>query len=435
MSCQYKLCDHWTWDGDGSCWGGLTGNYNNTCSNSSSDGTPVLGGHGCKISSYRIASCDNHTVRGYYSTGWTGDSVVFRGPSGNLRDNALRSVKVTEIPRTKNGKIGGYNTNADCPGAADKYEKSGGEKYRCFYDDSDESKIRQVFDQKNGNNDMSALFTSLKEDFCKLSKNVFKNPGGGQCLEYDTTKALAKEYCSVSNRIAADALCTPTNLGNFYADVAEAYCQTAAGKADAWCSCYNVTNNVCDTDSTAAGCETKRQQFDPLVEATPSGFRHVWSGRAACFGGVCQGAKYIPQNANQNCNAPIQICNQSFSLDNISDSTIEAQCNLTAIQNVAPPGSPPAPPSTPPSAGSTPTGPPPSGSPPSGTPPSGTPPSGGINDYIPRSLNELKTDSKKQMAVGGVGGLFLMCCCLLLLVLMSSGGGGGGAMGPTRFRR
>ena len=327
-----------------------------------------------------------------------------------------------------------------CPGGTGYFNSASG--VRCIYSKTDDAPLRTLFANKNGitNDPRAQMHSSLKEEFCKVAENIFKNPGGGQCLEYDTTKALAKEYCSVSNRIATDASCTVTNLGNFYADVAEAYCKTAAGKADAWCSCYNVTNNVCDTDSSAAGCETKRQYYDPLVAATPQGFRHVWSGRAACFGGVCQGPKYIPQNANQNCNAPIQICSQTFDLSQISQSSIQAQCNLTANQNVTPPGSPPAPPSTPPSAGSAPAGPPPSGSPPSGTtpsetPPSGTPPSGGINDYIPRSLDELKTDSKKQMAVGGVGGLFLMCCCLLLLVLMSSGGGGGGAMGPTRFRR
>jgi hypothetical protein len=116
----------------------------------------------------------------------------------------------------------------------------------------------------------------------------------------------------------------------------------------------------------------------------------VWSGRAACFGGVCQGVKYVPQNANQNCNAPVQICAQSFDLSQISESTIEAQCNLTASTG------------TPSSAGDT---------------PSGTP-SDGFGDYIPRSLDEIKNDSKKQLAVGGVGTLFVSCCCLLVIILL-----------------
>ncbi len=185
-----------------------------------------------------------------------------------------------------------------------------------------------------------------------------------------------------------------------------------------WCSCYNVANNVCDTDSAAAGCDKKRQQFDKLVEATPEGFRNVWSGRAACFGGVCQGDKYVPQNANQNCNAPVQICAQSFDLSQISESSIEAQCNLTATTG------------TPSSAGGTPSGTPPTT--PSGTPP-GTP-SGGIGDYIPQSLGDVRNDSKKQLAVGGVGALFMLCCCLLIIIVLMSSSGGGGR-GPSRFRR
>ena len=404
MSCKYALCDHWSWDGDGSCWWWSLGNYKNTCSNSSADGTPVLGGHGCRVSSYRIYGCVNHEILGYYKTNYRGNPAVFRGPKGDLRDNALRSVKVTAIPRTMTGKLPRQETNAECPGAANTYKKVVGKKNACFYKDDDESKIRKVFDQKGGNAEMSTLFNNLKENFCKLSKNVFKNPGGGSCLEYDTAKSLAKEYCSVGDRIAKDASCTPTNLGNFYAGIAETYCKTAAGKADPWCSCYNVTNGVCDTDSAAAGCDIKRQQFDKLVEATPERFRNVWSGKAACFGGVCQGAKYVPQNANQNCNAPVQICAQSFDLSQISESTIEAQCNLSASTG------------TPPSAGDGPSG------TPSGTP-TPSPPENGID------LNNNTT----RLAIGG-GALFMLCCCLLIIILLMSSSGGGGR-GPSRFRR
>jgi hypothetical protein len=351
------------------------------------------------VSSYRISGCENHEILGYYQTNYRGNPAVFRGPRGDLRDNALRSVKVTAIPKRLLKRIS-IDTDGECPGATNTYKRAVGKKNACFYDDENDTTLRSLMAGGNKTDHATA-----KEKFCKLSKNVFKNPGGGPCLEYDTAKELAKDYCSVGDRIATDASCTPTNLGNFYAGIAETYCKTATGKADAWCSCYNVTNNVCDKDSAAAGCDKKRQQFDKLVEATPERFRNVWSGRAACFGGVCQGVKYVPQNANQNCNAPVQICAQSFDLSQISESTIEAQCNLTASTG------------TPSSAGDT---------------PSGTP-SDGFGDYIPRSLDEIKNDSKKQLAVGGVGTLFVSCCCLLVIILLLASSGGGG--GPTRFRR
>jgi hypothetical protein len=424
MVCEYKLCDHWTWDGDGSCWWGLTGDYKNTCSNNSADGTPVLGGHGCGISSYRIAGCDNYTVTGYYNTNFQGDSIVFTRPKGDLRDNALRSLKVTAIPSTMTGKLPRQDTDAECPGATHTYKKSGGKKNACFYSDSDAAAIQRVFVQTTGNTNMAILYSDLKEDFCAISENIFENPGGGTCLELNAAKDLAKEYCSVGDRITGKgdgASCTRDNLDNYYNELAEAYCK-GAGKSKEWCSCYNVTQGVCDTDSEAAGCDKKRRGFDKLVEGTPSEFKTQWNGMEGCFEGVCQGAVYKPENSNQNCDRSVQICVQDFDFNTISGgSTINATCNQTANTG------------TPPSVGDGPSGGGGRSGSGSGSGGGSGGGGGGIDDYIPRSIDELKTDSKKQMAVGGVSALFLMCCLLLVVVLVSSSGGGGG--GPSRFRR
>src|SRR5210317_907622 len=436
MSCQYKLCDHWTWDGDGSCWGALTGDYKNTCSNNSGDGTPVLGGHGCKISSYRIAGCDNHTVRGYYSTNFNGDSDVFTGPSGNLRDNALRSVKVKAIPSTMSGKLPRQDTDAECTGATNKYEKSGGKKNACFYSNSDASAIQRVYDQKTGNTNMANLYSNLKGDFCAISDNVFKNPGGGTCLEQNAAKDLAKEYCSVGARITGKGdgvACTKDNLDNYYNELAEAYCK-GAGKSKEWCSCYNVTHGVCDRDSAAAGCDKKRRGFDKLVEGTPSEFKTQWNGMEGCFEGVCQGAKYVPENANQNCDRPVQICVQDFDFNSISGgSTINATCNQNAGTGTS-------------------VGDGSSGSPsytPSGAPSGTTYPSGSVSEkldtsfrsklpksvlpFIPVSFDEVKTDSHKMIGVGSSGFSSIISIVLIIVLLVASSSGGGG--GPMRFRR
>lgn len=437
--CHYQACHNWTGDGYNPCSG-----WTNHSIPSWNQNAYVNHFDNDAMSSYRVSGCENHLITAYQHDDYGGGSfTMLEGFNDVPHNDWTSSIKYTAVPTEEANRIS-VDTDGTCEGKATSYEKSGGKRYRCFWDDGDDVKAREFHAVRDANTNNATAFATLKEKFCSLSKNVFKNPGGGTCLEYDTAKTLAKEYCAVGSRIATDTNCSETNLGpTFQQELAEAYCRTTGGKADNWCACYNVTNNVCDTDSNAAGCATKRQQFDPLVAATPEGFRHVWSGRAACFGGVCQGNKYIPQNANQNCNAPIQICAQSFDLSQISESTIEAQCNLTAVQNIAAPGTP-TPPSTPPSAGDSPAGPTPTPSSPSGSPPgspSGSPPgsspgpSGGLDDYIPKSLDELKTDSKKQMAVGGVGALFIMCCCLLLVVLASSGGGGRGNAGPTRFRR
>ena len=400
MSCTYALCDHWVRDGDGSCWRGLKNSYKNTCSHNSNHGTPVLGGHGCRISSYRMSGCGSKEVLGYYGTNHTGDFTAFRGRNGDLRDNALRSMKIRDIPGHNSGRIKA-DTDSECPGIADThvYHRTEGKKRSCFYDKSRPNEIRTVYDSKSGNHQMSSLFTFLKTRFCGEADNVFKNPGGGMCLEYDEGKRLAKLYCQVGDRIATDANCTEDNLGNHYEELAEAYCKTHDGKHNQWCSCYNVSNDVCKNVPNAAGCDKKKQVFDPLVEATPEKFRHVWSGKAKCFGSVCVGKKYVPTNANQGCDAPVQICAQSFDLDNVSGSTIEAKCEQTAIQNNSS-----SQPSTQPSAGDSPSGPVP------------TQAQGAItNSQIPAINIDLSTLTEQQKVTVGLAAL---CLCLMFFLII-----------------
>jgi len=171
----------------------------------------------------------------------------------------------------------------------------------------------------------------LREDFCKTPGNLSKNPGGGTCLERDAAGGIANTYCERGNNISGSdqgKACTREALGTNYDRIATKYCQTPDGRYDNFCSCYNVTNGICDADASSAGCGTKAAVFDPLVEATPKEFRGAWMGREACFGGVCTGTAYVPNNANQNCNAPIKICNQQISASNMDQSDINATCNL-----------------------------------------------------------------------------------------------------------
>jgi|SRR6056300_1234860 hypothetical protein len=174
----------------------------------------------------------------------------------------------------------------------------------------------------------------LREDFCKKPGNISKNPGPGSsdtCLARDAAGGIASSYCETGSNIAGSEqgrACTREALGTNYDRIAIKYCQTPDGRYDNFCSCYNVTNGVCDADPSSAGCGTKAAVFDPLVNATPKEFQNAWLGREGCFGGVCTGAVYVPNNANQNCNAPIKICNQQISASNMDSTTISATCNL-----------------------------------------------------------------------------------------------------------
>jgi len=176
--------------------------------------------------------------------------------------------------------------------------------------------------------------SKLREDFCKIPGNTSKNPGPGDentCLARDKAGKYANSYCETGSNIAGSdqgKACTREALGTNYDRIAIKYCQTPDGRYDNFCSCYNVTNGVCDADPSSAGCGTKAAVFDPLVNATPKEFQNAWLGREACFGSVCTGTAYVPNNANQNCNAPIKICNQQISASNMDSTTISATCNL-----------------------------------------------------------------------------------------------------------
>ena len=167
-----------------------------------------------------------------------------------------------------------------------------------------------------------------RNNFCSNPENWLKNPGGGTCQERDTGKTIGKAYCQVGDRIKTSGSCSYEYLGDIYHELAVKYCQTPDGQADPWCSCYNIVNKVCDTNNNAAGCLDKAISFDPLLEATPEEFKTAWAGLEPCYGGVCQGNKYIVPNANQNCNKPIKICKQELDSTNITDSSIEMVCNL-----------------------------------------------------------------------------------------------------------
>jgi hypothetical protein len=292
----------------------------------------------------------------------------------------------------------GCTRGKPCPGGSMHMINS--RKVRCYYKNAREIReLRDALNSTPSRDPRKTMLSKIKEKFCSLSGNVFENPGGGTCLEFDTSKTLAKEYCSVDNRIAADANCTRDNLGNHYATVAANYCKTAAGQADPWCSCYNVSNNVCDSNTAAAGCAEKRQTYDKLVAATPDDYKDSWSDMEPCFGGVCRanddGDKYLPQGYDNNCKRSVQVCVQDFDIQSIADSPINATCNLNENDG--------------PSAGG-----------------GSSDPSNFINN-----LGDINNTTTQLAIGGGVGTLFMSCCCLLIIILLATSGGGG----PTRFRR
>ena len=252
-----------------------------------------------------------------------------------------------------------------------------------------------------GANTLSSWLEQERTKYCNELGNFMKDPGGsaGTCEERNRGLELAKTYCSQGNNIKTTVACTREYLGDdVYVELARTYCR-GPGKMEQWCSCYNVMNNVCNSDPNAAGCAEKASTYDVLVEKTPEAFRTNWSGREPCYGLVCQesgeGSKYIPTNANQNCSKPINICGQSIAAEGITASTIDARCYLNTGDPVDSSGHP---------------------------------------DYPTSDPTQDPTRSTQQQKIGGIAAsifsfLSSMSVILVILLILSNDSG------PRRFKR
>ena len=178
------------------------------------------------------------------------------------------------------------------------------------------------------------VLEQVRGRMCSQRGYLTEDPGGGTCLERDASKEVAKRYCSEGNNIRTKPVCNEDHLVNYYHEIAEKYCKSETGRADEWCSCYNVLNEVCEIYENASGCAAKEMHYDSLVNATPREFQSAWAGREGCFGGVCVGNKYIVPNSSLGCDAPIQICKQDIQASNISQSTIEASCKIEGDKKI-----------------------------------------------------------------------------------------------------
>jgi hypothetical protein len=267
-------------------------------------------------------------------------------------------------------------------------------------------------------NELTIWLEQQRTIFCQDINNFTKNPGGGNCIERNQGQALARQYCGGTDKIKTSSACTREYLGpDAYVQLATAYCTSDTGRADPWCSCFNVMNGVCDSDPNAAGCAEKALTYDVLVDKTPEAFKTAWAGREACYGLVCQeqegSSKWIPENANQNCASPIQICGYDIQAQDLTESTIDAKCNIGGKEfdqdgNLVNPGNPVA------------------------NLVSNLPTS--VSKYIPLSFNDVSGgDINKKIGVGASSmSSFISCACMVVLILLLTSNDNSG---PTRFRR
>lgn len=465
----------------------------------------------------RVSGCQGHGVMATeHSSDLSRNQEVyfFRDGFHHLGTlvNELTGVRIKKIPlddSTKMVGFGNYNNLCErgdhasrnhtwttdmwtglCPNGGDLIHLNCvGGLYACAYN-KDETVLR---------NSVSA---SVKPDMinrlCNKPENLaFQITPNELCAHHTAGKAIANEYCKTGDNFTSDTVvCSPNGLKNAggygeilrwhcakganikegmcdvtinandnklsrtdYDTIATAFCE--ANPNDAWCGCYNVVNNKCADDvitGPMAGCKETKNYVN-LRNKTPVDQRDVWDGQRKC-GSICSGNKYLPPENQAGCKSTIQICAQTITASGLTDSQIDAACQLNAegpsgvddgsgdgdkdmpsaadiiaAENLKKAKSELAAAEAAVAAGEP------------GAAERLAAAKGnldaaedevggdeGLAAYIPKSLEGLKTDQKQQIGAGAMGAIVIGCMMMMLLLLMSGGGGGGGAPVRRRFR-
>ena len=274
------------------------------------------------------------------------------------------------------------------------------------------------------------MYDRMRTDFCGLPEhlNTIVTHDLKTCKDWDTSQALAKEWCQQDNAATEEGnivddtlnLCTSAHLGtDLYNTLAEEYCVSNPDKD--FCKCYNVVNykTVCANLPTSAGCAEAKTKLDSIEEKL--GVENATD--ALPCGTVCAGANvYKPDGFKSGCDITYNACIQSIDVGQ-SNAEINAVCDIDSTSGITDGGSGDA----------------------SGSDRSGG--SGGSGSVSTSAVEELKKtiaeDKKKQeekeeeeakktnkkLLIGGGGGIVSSISCLILLVIivmvMSKKGGGG----------
>ena len=186
---------------------------------------------------------------------------------------------------------------------------------------------------------------------------------------------------------------------------------------DERCACYNISKHATrgcleNANKNKPGCKEVVAGFNKYPAAAVTEF-DVKNFETTCFAtGICsRPGQYLPENQPNACNQTIAVCKQEAHLyGDITGGAVTVDQSMDCKAESSAPAS--------------------SGT---GAPPGTAPPAEeetGINAYVPKSLDDLKTNRKKQIGVGAVGGAaILSCLCVLLIILASSGGAA-----PRRYR-
>ena len=244
-----------------------------------------------------------------------------------------------KITKTSDGKynandsdqwLDGHNDKKGkaCPGG-DAYWK-GYRKISCVYKGADQIKaLSQAVKGADSNKDPRVvMYDNIAKKFCSKAENLntIVTHDNKTCTQYDTSKALAKQWCQRDHNIVDDTLnlCTSAHLGaDMYNTLAEEYCKTHPDAE--FCKCYNVVNyeTICANRGTSKGCPAAKEAYDKYVQyEVPDPL--VW---LPC-GDACKGANvYQPPGYKDGCDGTINACIQKIDVG-ASHDEINAVCNI-----------------------------------------------------------------------------------------------------------
>ena len=261
------------------------------------------------------------------------------------------------------------------------------------------------------------MYESMKEKACSKPEflNMIVTHDLKTCKDWDTSQALAKEWCEQDNvntkegNIVDDTLnlCTSAHLGtDLYNTLAEEYCKIHPDAE--FCKCYNVVhyNTVCANRGTSKGCAVAKTKLDSIEEKL--GVENATD--ALPCGTVCAGANvYKPDGFQSGCDITYNACIQKIDVG-ATESEINAACNIdSGAEGQLTSGS------------------------------SGSSGSGSVSNSAIEELKktiaekeekeeeEAKKTKKKLIIGGGGGGIVSIISCLMLIVIaimvMSKKGG------------
>jgi len=226
-----------------------------------------------------------------------------------------------------------------CPGG-DGFWK-GFRKVSCVYKGADQIKaLSQAVKNADANKDPRvSMYDKIAKKFCSKAENLntIVTHDNKTCKDWDTSKALAKEWCQRDDNIVDDTLnlCTTDHLGaDMYNTLAEEYCKQNPDKD--FCKCYNVVNyeTICANRPTSAGCPAAKEAYDKYVKyEIPD--PNVW---LPC-GDACKGVNnYQPPGHDDGCGGTIAACIQNIEVGAAHDE-INAACNIDASSGLTTGGS------------------------------------------------------------------------------------------------